>query len=172
MTSEQGASTSPDAEIPPATSKFDPAAKHTPTPSQQSSDATGVFLVALDVGALTLLLGRLDVPLRWSLPVAIFTGGLTTYKAQFSHLLSPQAFLVHRSPGRHLAVASVVLVSNAACFWLVATRRFYFYLFARLGVAVIVIWAWGRRVGPKILGDGLSAIENLGGRPSEGYAEE
>lgn len=121
--------------------------------------AIGLLLMAIDVAALTLLLYRLGLPAAWALGLALVSGGFGTYQAQFAHLLSRDAFLVHGSPGRHLAMALVVLASNLFSLQLVADSRYGAYALARVVLALAVVWAWGRRVGPKLLGDGLARLD-------------
>ncbi|GIW71339.1 MAG: hypothetical protein KatS3mg102_0881 [Planctomycetota bacterium] len=120
--------------------------------------AIAVALLALDVGSLWLLLWRLGVPAGWALGLAFAVGGLTSYQAQFRHLLSAREFRHHRSPGRHVAMAVVVLLLNSLGLWLVAKGLFGGYLAQRLLTALLVVWAWGRREGPRLLGDGLAAL--------------
>ncbi|MHC4393742.1 MAG: hypothetical protein ACYS22_20795, partial [Planctomycetota bacterium] len=109
----------------------------------------------------------IDIPYRWAIPIAAITGALSTYKAQFSHLLSKGAFAVHRSPGRHLFMAVIVLALNGGLFWLVAKREYLLYLVLRILLAVVVIWAWGMKVGPKLLGDGKAALNSVTRRRAE-----
>jgi hypothetical protein len=117
-----------------------------------------IFLMALDVGALWLLLWRAGVHGLWALGLAFFVGGLTSYRAQFQNLLSPREFRHHGSPLRLTLMALFVLAVNAAGFWLVAVRLYFGYLGLRLFTALVVVWAWGRREGPRILGNGVDAV--------------
>jgi len=110
-------------------------------------------LVSIDVGALTILLWRLDVPFGWAFVLALLAGGFGTYKAQFSQLLSRKAFLAHRSPGRHLAMAALCLAANLSTLWLVGQRFFGAYAVARVSLGILVFWAWGSRMGERLLGD-------------------
>ena len=107
-----------------------------------------LVLMVVDVGSIWLILTHLGTGWDLGLALALFAGFFGTYKAQFQHLLSKDAFLVHGSPGRHLAMALFVLCGNVGCFWLVARKWFIFYVFTRILLAIVVVWAWGWRLGP------------------------
>lgn len=116
-------------------------------------------LMMLDIGAIAMLLYRWSVPLTWAIPIAVGVGGATSYRAQFKNLLSPREFRHHRSPFRHLLMAIFILCVNGGSFWAVAHLWLEGYLLIRLLTALVVVWAWGRREGPRLLGDGIDQVK-------------
>ncbi|RME70668.1 MAG: hypothetical protein D6776_11345 [Planctomycetota bacterium] len=116
------------------------------------------FLMALDVGALWLLLWRAGLDPLLAVPLAFFVAWLTSYRAQFKHLLSPRELQHHGSPLRMLLTALLLLAINTLSVWLIAIRMYFTYLALRVTTAAIVLWAWGRREAPRWLETRLGAI--------------
>ncbi len=110
-----------------------------------------IVLMAIDIGALWLLLWQAGVAHWPAFVLALWVGGLTSYRAQFQHLLSAREFRRHGSPRKLLLTALVLLVLNASAFYLVTLGMFFSYLAARLTIAALVLWAWGRREAPRAL---------------------
>jgi hypothetical protein len=122
--------------------------------SGRTTRALGVLLLLLDVGSLSLLLGKLGLVWWGAIAAGAGVGGITTYESQWRFLLSKRAYRRVAHPLRFVLVALVVLVFNAAGFWLVAQGLFFTYLFTRLVTAAMVAAAWwsevrARRSGPR-----------------------